>query len=136
MSNSGNSAAVPPLKSEEVKPGAQDALKSCKDQAAKAPQGAEAKGTPEAAKTAQPDAAAVNVAKTEGAQPRPVQNVEGDAKVVCSVAVTLSPSFAGTDQKDQQKSKGPEVHEISLEDIDPDATVSCDSVPVGNDWWF
>ncbi|XP_037558172.1 uncharacterized protein LOC119435352 isoform X2 [Dermacentor silvarum] len=104
MSNSGNSAAVPPLKSEEVKPGAQDALKSCKDQAAKAPQGAEAKGTPEAAKTAQPDAAAVNV--------------------------------AGTDQKDQQKSKGPEVHEISLEDIDPDATVSCDSVPVGNDWWF
>lgn len=36
-------------------------------------------------------------AKTEGAQPRPVQNVEGDAKVVCSVAVTLSPSL-GTKQ--------------------------------------
>ncbi|KAH6933800.1 hypothetical protein HPB50_018279 [Hyalomma asiaticum] len=74
---------VPPLKTEETKPGAQDASKPSKDQTANAPHGTEAKGTEEAAKTTQPSAAM---------------------------------------NSEQQRPKGPEVHEISLEDIDPEST--------------
>ncbi|KAK8779406.1 hypothetical protein V5799_019254 [Amblyomma americanum] len=114
MSSTGNSAVTPPVKTEDVKPGTQDASKACRDQVTKAQQGAEAKGTQEAARTTQPDAV-VNSAKVEAAaQSRPGQNVEGDAKAVRSPSLTLPPSL------DQQKSKGPEITEISYDDYEPD----------------
>lgn len=124
MNRSGNSTVVHPELKEEPKQVPQDLPKSDADHGAKAPLGAEDKGAPGAAVPPQANVPAGNnvaAVKTEGNPPLrpPGENVDGDAKAVHAI---FAPPTGNTEQKDQPKPKGPEVNEISLEDIELDST--------------